>query len=195
MPQLRVQVTNHNPQEPVRDAIVNTFYLDTDVDFLDFGPELDELANDVNDLFSNCVSSLGQFTTRIYKMSDPEPRRPKATKSKTVTASTALGPREVALCLSFYAGDNVPRRRGRLYLGPWTSSAMNERPTSVPINLVSTLAQGLADLGGPNVQWVVHSPTDNEFHNVTYRWIDNEWDTIRSRGRKATVRNGAQLEG
>lgn len=194
MPQYRVQVTNSNPTEPVRDAIVNTFYLDTDVEIFDEF-QAGEIADDVNDLWSNAVLSLGQFKTQIYLMSDPEPRRPIATKTKAVAASTAIGPREVALCLSYYSEDNVPRRRGRMYLGPWAGSAMSERPGTPPITVLGTLAQGLADLGGLNVQWVVHSPTTGEYHNVTHRWIDNEWDTIRSRGRKATTRNLQAIEG
>lgn len=194
MAQYRLQVINSNPSQPARDAIVNTIYLDTDVTILT-GTDEQALAQDLANIWVNRMPTLGQIKVQLYDMSDPKPRRPKATSTQNTTPSTGLAPREVALCLSFYADDNVPRRRGRIFLGPFRASEMSERPGQLLIDRAKSVAQDLANLGGANVQWVVHSPTTGDFHNVTHVWVDDEWDTIRSRGRRAGVRNLQELEG
>jgi hypothetical protein len=190
----RFQAINSDPQQPVRDAVVNTFYLQSSG--LTFGEDLGALCQDAAVLFRDYgASHLGEVKVQAYDMADEKPRRPEQTKTAVKTKGTSLGPREVALCLSYYAGQNVPRKRGRLYLGPWASSLMAERPGTQVIDAAKGLAQGIADLGGIDIQWVVYSPTDGQAHKVTNIWVDNEWDTIRSRGRRAEVRNAQALEG
>jgi hypothetical protein len=66
--------------------------------------------------------------------------------------------------------------------------------------VLNTLRIELANLGGVDVQWCVYSPTtpgdmSDKFKQVTRGWIDNEWDTQRSRGLRATLRNGWAQEG
>lgn len=195
MPQYRIQVSNSSPDSPARDAIVNTIYVDTDAEFAVSGVDADGLLNDVLNIWDNRLRGLGEWKAKLYKMSDPEPRFPIATKIKTVTPATALGPREVALCLSFYSERNTPRRRGRLYLGPWPSGALNERPTDTLCDGLLSMAQDLGALGGINMQWVIFSPTSGEYHNVSDCWVDNEWDTVRSRGVRATSRRRRAVEG
>lgn len=105
--------------------------------------------------------------------------------------STAV--REVALCLSFFSVRNIPRQRGRLYLpvyalGAATASA---RPPSATMTKVMALGPILAGLGGPDVDWVVFSKSDGVARPVTNYWVDDEWDTIRSRGLTPTTRQVA----
>lgn len=194
MAQYRAQVQNWDPAEPVRDAIVNTVYFDTDA-LPGSGFDADQVADDLNQLWRTSFGSLGQFRTRIYNMSDAEPRQPLADRSFNHVKSTALGPREVALCLSYYAGSNTPRRRGRIYTGPWNTSDMTSRPGLPSRNALLDFATGLANIGGVNMQWVQYSPTTGDFSNVTNVWVDDEWDTMRSRGRKATSRVTRAVEG
>jgi len=191
MAKLRVQATRVPSSGQPRDRIVHTFYLDTDrvgVDPVDY----DDLASDTNAIFQQRFGALLPFTgweTSIYNMGDEEPRQPRAKVflAKPV-AGSAPGPREVALCLSFYAERNLPRQRGRIYCGPFLTSQLNERPPQTATEAVAGLAVDLGNLGGVNVDWCVYSPTDQLYRKVTHYWVDNEWDSVRSRGLKGDAR-------
>lgn len=198
MAQYRCQIAAYGSNDPARDQIVNTFYLDTDLDPLT-GTHPEGLIADAVDVFLGNMSygpGIDRLHGRIYKMSDPEPRLPISEKITPFTASTAAGaPREVALCLSYFADRNTPRRRGRMYMGPFRASEMALRPGLALRQQLQALANGISGLGGANVQWVQYSPTTGEFHNVTDYWIDDEWDTMRSRGLRATTRLAGTVNG
>jgi len=110
------------------------------------------------------------------------------------------------------------RRRGRIYIGPLGEAHNAEavdgagRPTEVLINAINFAASRLQDQAsdiatepvGSSTPWVVYSrPTTDawnathpgderlsgSFHRVTDGWVDNEWDTQRRRGLKATTRS------
>lgn len=103
----------------------------------------------------------------------------------------ATSPREIAVCLSFYSGTNRPTRRGRLYLPFWMlggSGTLAGRPASVTRDKVGALAPILANLGGVDVDWCVWSRKEKVARPVTNWWVDDEWDTVRSRGLRPTVR-------
>lgn len=101
-------------------------------------------------------------------------------------------PREVACCLSFYSTRNLPRQRGRLYI-PMAlivpSLNINQaRPTGSIQAKVGELAAGLQELGDTEVDWSVYSRVDDDARPVTNWYVDDEWDTIRSRGLRPTAR-------
>jgi len=106
-------------------------------------------------------------------------------------APASASPREVAVCLSFFSERNIPRRRGRLYI-PFLimgfTSPNTVRPTSVVRDKVGALAPIFADLGGVDVDWCVYSRVNNAAYPVTNWWVDDEWDTVRSRGLRSTTR-------
>lgn len=191
MAQYRMQVTYlNNAETTAENHIVNTFYLDTDA--LSGADDPQALCNDAATLFSTFRTQMAGFNrcrVRAYNMSHEPPRLPVGEKVLTIAGTSAPGPREVALCLSYYAGVNQPRRRGRMFIGPWAAASMSERPVQGQLDNLLTLADGIAGLGGINVQWVQHSPTTGEFHNVTKSWVDNEWDTVRSRGLRGLTRS------
>lgn len=104
-------------------------------------------------------------------------------------------PLEVALCIS-YANDSqigVPRarRRGRIYISGWTEAAnTNGRPSSL---YPGSLCDGFRDyaeavnlIGG--IEAGVWSRADEVVYPLERCWVDNEWDTMRSRGGKSTER-------
>lgn len=118
------------------------------------------------------------------------------------TASFDMYPNEVACCLSFRGDvDGVPeesgttrpraRRRGRVYLGPFQSNAGvnasdgGSRPSSTfrdivmdaYVAMLSTLSSA-----APVINHVIYSPTTAIAHVVKEAWIDDAWDTVRSRG-------------
>lgn len=178
------------------DTVVNTFYLDTDA--LSGADDPQSLVDDAVDVwFANVdvCTGFNQIRGRIYDMSDAEPRQPVAQRVQAAASSGDAGPREVALCLSYFADTNTPRRRGRMYIGPFFQSKMAERPSTTTQDKLAAIAAGISGLGGINVQWVQYSPTTQSFHNVTNWWIDNEWDTMRSRGLKGTARQQGTVNG
>lgn len=199
MPQYLFQMSREPSSNLARDRIVTTFHIDTDLDSItpdmEAGPNI---AVDAATLFVETLPGIVGFTgwtCRAYQHGQPKGSPPVLTEFwPTQGTPAAGGPREVALCLSYFADRNIPRRRGRMYIGPWASN-LSERPAADRLAMLGTLAEGISGLGGPNVQWVQYSPTTGEFHNVTDYFIDDEWDTIRSRGLRPTSRRTGTVSG
>jgi len=110
--------------------------------------------------------------------------------------------REVACCLSFYAGENRPRQRGRLYIPAFLCQAGSTTPLRPILGTrqkVADLAPLFEGLGGTDVDWVVFSripAPDGTPRSVTNWWVDDEWDIVRSRGLQPTTRlEGTTSEG
>ena len=186
------------------DYITNTVYFRRSAAGPDItDPNFQTLAVDIANLFGtyrSLPSGYNRVTVKTYNMEDAKPRPIKgdATYLIPTTSTSESGPREVALCLSYWATRNLPRNRGRIYTGPWITGT--ERPAPAAIALLQTLKQGLANIGGTDIQWCVYSPTTPgglglQFKKVSGAWIDNEWDTIRSRGLRATTRDATAIEG
>lgn len=192
MSKIRVQVITRRQTDLARDHIVNTVHFD------DFnidptgGTNWKAFADDVKAVFQNRSGVPFGYgvETKVYDMADAKPRPVKASSpwaQGLAGFSSEFAPREVALCLSYFSERNLPRFRGRIYLGPW--AAAPERPTSAQIAAVKALSTGLEGIGGPDVDWGLWSPTRAAFSKITAGWVDDEWDTIRSRGLRATSRN------
>jgi len=187
---IRVQVITRKANALAIDHIVNSvFFDDFNIDPTG-GTNWQNFANDVRDAFvPRGGMPLGYgVETKVYDMADAKPRPVKAT-SAWIAGSNSNGtsaPREVALCLSYYSERNLPRFRGRLYIGPWNFA--EERPAPGQIDAARDIAGRLANIGGPDVDWGLWSTTRNAFSKVTNGWVDNEWDTVRSRGLKAITR-------
>lgn len=136
----------------------------------------------------------------LFDLDEAEPRLPIETRLWTLIAGDAAtqAPPEVALCLSFQAApvSGIPqaRRRGRVYLGPFiagSSPAGNDgRPSAALIGSAVAAGNFLLDslVTGGSVLWNVYSRKDDAMYAITDGWVDNEWDTMRSRGRDATAR-------
>lgn len=178
-----------------RDVCTNTLYFKAP---LHTSADPGGLPQDLRNIYTartEFTVGANEIETRFYDMEDPEPR-PIRGSSKGAITKILGGPKEVALCLSFYADRNIPRRRGRLYFGPLAPTT--ERPTDAFLNSALAMADSFAALGGTDIDWVVYSPTDHKAHpendaedyayKVSDAWCDDEWDTVRSRGRKATKR-------
>lgn len=181
-----------------RDAITNTIFLDTDEVATD--PNYGSLATDLAVIYQGLGANLmpagvGNVTVRAYDMADDSPRRVRAEATRAIAGTGGPGPREVALCLSFRAERNLPRHRGRVFMGPIRSSLMGERPTNTLEPAIAQFANGISGLGGVNVQWVVYSRRDNTYRTVRQWWHDDEWDTQRSRGLKSTRRVSGNVNG
>ena len=159
----------------------------------------DQLATDLNAIMQAFALNIAQFqiTTKLYDLDNDKPRPVKAEHTANQGAHGALSlPRELALCLSFYADRNLPRQRGRLYMPVtlWKSSA-GVRPAGSDQTKLLDLADSLSGLGGANVDWCVYSRVDNVHRKVTNAWADKEWDTVRSRGLKGDSRQTRSVSG
>jgi hypothetical protein len=188
MAKLRVQVITKTATALAPDFVVNTVYFD--VFGIQGDPDYQAIANSTRDAFKarNTLPGGWGCETRVYDMADPLPRPIKATGAWQVTSAGAGLPnvREVALCLSYYSERNLPRFRGRLYVGPFV--ILTERPNATALDSVMALAVAIAAVGGANVDWQLYSPTRNAYSKITNVWADDEWDTVRSRGLRATTR-------
>lgn len=196
----RILVITRRAADLAVDHIVNTVHLNhTQIDPLSDVDEL-ALATDTRNVFAGYRGGIPAgygVETKLYNLNDPHtignPRPVRAAAGWLAygLAGGVSGPREVALCLSYHGERNIARQRGRIYIGPWNNDSVVERPTANSIESLGLIAQGLANVGGVNVDWVVKSQfplPDGSTHSIKGAWVDNEWDTIRSRGLRGTAR-------
>lgn len=129
---------------------------------------------------------------KLYDAEAPAPNYPKAVyETQQNQRNMTQWVHELALCLSYYSVHNVQRHRGRLYLCPglmFNTAGLDQFATTVQMQKMADYAKVLQDIGGVNVDWCVWSRTDRKAYPVTDFWVDNEWDTQRRRGMKATQR-------
>jgi hypothetical protein len=136
---------------------------------------------------------------RVYDVSDPLPREPQIiTYPFPASGGTAL-PSEVAVCNSYFADRNLPRQRGRIFIGPVTTAAMGSGspfPVRVKLEMRQSLAEASKDLvelgAGAGFNWCVRSQAGvgvTTFSPITDGWVDDAFDTQRRRGEKASTRN------
>jgi hypothetical protein len=160
----------------------------------------------VKPFFSSCVN-FEAATTRFYGGDDFSSQHTFLEEDDLLTTSPGSEvnlPNEVAVCLSF-AGvaaiggfpTNAQNRRGRVYLGPLNTSALNQTASNPPrvdpdLQTAWVTAGGtlLNDVSVDGVfEWVVVSrATGGEIIPITHGWCDNEFDTVRRRGLKPDAR-------
>jgi hypothetical protein len=154
------------------------------------------------------VTRLVPVTVKHYDITahlDGSPHgAPVATTSFTLGSNTSTGdalPEEVACVLSFHApygtdqeesGVIRPRARdrGRIYIGPFDTAALNSTVNTTPSSILMTSildgGRSLLDLVGAN--WRQWSRAAARVQTVSDVWVDNAWDTQRRRGPRATAR-------
>lgn len=186
------------------DRFINTFH------FLSAEASLAAAASDIHPVLqafyngpAGTGSQLGSLmpafvqrtaSIRYYDMATAEPRVPDI-RTFTIPAPLAGAPlpEECAVVCSFHGVPPVtPRKRGRVYLGPFTTNT-GVTGTNLPFT-VTPFVQGLVTersefLASSEVGWVVYSPTDDAFTPVRGGFCDNAFDTMRKRGPKATARS------
>jgi hypothetical protein len=130
---------------------------------------------------------------RIYNLADVKPREPSIhTFTLEGGDSSQDLPNEVAVTMSFYADRNLPRQRGRLYLGPLKLLGVGNgvADSEVGANLKDGIWQGLDAMAlvSGNAVWCVYSQMDGVMRPVSNVWVDNAFDTQRRRGAIASSR-------
>jgi len=140
---------------------------------------------------------LPNCSARVYKLGDTPPRQPTIVNYNLgpVPQANSL-PSEVAVCASFFAGVNLPRRRGRVYIGPLTVSTGSSetgtgivRPTvAIQRALTTSMKRLQANAVTSGLRWCVLSQVDAALKDITAGWADNAYDTQRRRGEDASAR-------
>lgn len=223
MPHVHVQVIFPYFTGLPRDVAINTFNFR--VDALDLstldsvGGRLNEFYNDAAGASQTLAQHMGLSITRnackfkYYEiptaygpMGDPI-REDTWTLDPAGTGIYPL-PMEVAACCSMVGADasasSIPirRRRGRIYLGPLNSLAIDTTLDNFPnlstatrTNLAERANNLVGDNGVEGVDWVVWSRAGwaagagaDAFQTVRYGWVDNEFDTQRRREMDSTAR-------
>jgi hypothetical protein len=136
------------------------------------------------------------FTLKAYDAATPPPSYPLATASQAGPPAPSGTAREIALCLSYYSTYNRPRFRGRLYLPQtWLGGQVQLRPTQTQIDTALAFkTEVLAKSLPAQANWVVWSTVEKKSQGgVSNVWVDDEWDTIRSRGLAPTARTLASV--
>lgn len=161
-----------------------------------FGDDAQALANALktNLMANTLLGAAMPFTIKVYNAEKAPPNYPLAQASNGSGSHTTDIPREIALCLSYYSTFNRPSYRGRLFIpAAFLQGAVNLRPTPTQITnclgFANTFGKGLPT--GHN--WVVYSKKLAQSFGVSNVWVDDEWDTMRSRGLKSTTRQLATI--
>lgn len=214
---VRAQSIWHGPSGLPTDRFVTTWAFVRDQAVTgDAGTQADEVAERLREFWleptdaspnvafyiPGSIVDLG-LEIRCYDLGEavtpPQERTPRIYEYEAIgmggNNSTPL-PREVAVTLSFYAERNQPRLRGRVYLGPFTSSALTVEPDDARVSTsmrtaIVKAAHRLSSAGmgvGDRMQWGVLSQMDQEIRPVTHGWVDDAFDTIRSRGQDPLTR-------
>lgn len=200
MPNYAVQIVMFPASNVIEDATTNTWSCEAadSAGALLFTNAVVAFYNGIRDRFST-LTRQNNHVYKIFDRADPTPRQPVLEGLWNFTAAPTGNPLppEVAKCLSFQgvAVSGVPqaRRRGRVYLGPFNTSTLgtNGRPTTALTDDIRDDAQVLltASKAATTWFWTVWSDTLGTGVEVDNGWVDDEWDTMRSRGRDATYRD------
>lgn len=181
------------------DNIINTFAFQWvgvgAPDFETLVTLIDDFYDEVGtDVFSNVLALANNaHQVKIYDLTDPSPRPPVYVGTFTQTGGTNPLPTEVAICASFQgiqeAGHSQARRRGRVFIGPVRSAALSVGSDGYPRvsgSARSAIATACTDLqanaSAADWAWCVWSRADDELYIVNNGWIEDEFDTQRSRG-------------
>ena len=184
------------------DVNVNTFaFIGPDV----FTPTEGNFVNVTIKAFYDEIRSAGMLAGRaqaghsvkIYAATTATPNYPIDESSFNLTsAPVALDlPAEVTLCVSF-ANDSavvVPRarRRGRIYIGGHIETLNSVgRPTGPLTVALADAYENYVDAINSDTDFAasIWSRANASLYPIERVWVDNEWDTMRSRGGKSTAR-------
>jgi hypothetical protein len=206
---IRAQVIFKGPSGLPEDVYVNSFVFNLSTTTEPTATLYETIANDLRDFYDIAHAPAGnpiklffpaflanQVEMKFYWLGQAPPREPfLQTRLITTDGSSQALPSEVALCASYYADRNLPRQRGRIYIGPFTVGALSGGagapaiPVSGLIDAVRWSSQWLANQGGTSYVWSILSGADGVSRGITNGWVDNAFDTQRRRGEEASTRS------
>lgn len=199
------QVVARPDLDPEANSYVNTFFFRND-GAADVGADiksaLDAFYNVANGgAATSIVARLSPVINpalteyRVYDLGQAVPRTPDILPATWGTTGGAGQPSEVAACISYYAGTNVPRKRGRVFIGPLSTAILGSTGAGasdvlIDSSFVNTLKQAALNLlnTSENIEWTQYSRVANVMSAVTAGWVDNAFDIQRRRGAPGTIR-------
>lgn len=163
------------------------------VDAAAIADALETFYGSLSDLYSTPYITPG-LEVRVYDLSTGPPRVPTIEQRTFTPAGTGVYPNEVAVVLSFYSLVNQPRHRGRIYIGPLAS--IGNSGASGPVSDLEVPGTVRTQIGNAAValaddtatDWAIISGADAIARDVSDGWVDDAFDTQRSRGATATAR-------
>jgi hypothetical protein len=165
------------------------------------GTDAKQLCDDLLAAISSwSVVTSDALTVTAYNLQGAKPNYPMAQSKGSAVPNTLTSNPQQALCLSFYGTDNVPRKRGRLYLPAWLmTTSFSETGAPIASATIRTKAAALvpifAGLGGANVDWIVWSRAGSFASKVTNYFVDEAWDVQRRRKLKSANRTTGTTSG
>jgi len=207
MPNYSVTVTLQAQSGETADNQINTFAFFS-LTALDEGRADDYVAHLANlyDILtlSDCLCGIdtNAHVVKFYNAVTTPGNYPLFTKTFNIAhgPSSIDLPLEVSLCIS-YANDTQTdiapaRRRGRIYIsGHKEADNTAGRPTSGKIlNVVNAYASFVDDVNTiSGFEAGIWSRAEGEVYRIERVWVDNEWDTMRSRGGQSTARSTVMI--
>lgn len=202
MPNVRVQVSFPSVAGDPKDAIVNTWHFFADA--IDEGTRAEIKAAlaafyEGCDAYKSILVAWNLNTTKIYDLSQPEPRTPVDVATLAVTGAPSVNslPRELAVCVSFKtdyeSGVENGRRRGRIFFGPLNTAALGSGGEIASgargqIAASAGVLRATSDLAA-DWSWSIYSRAANATYPVVGGWVDDEFDIQRRRQPTPTTRS------
>lgn len=186
-----------------RNRISNTVHLDH-VGGAVVDADLESMCNDIVAMYQTRYGNASKEVRCTCYDVDAVPNYPRASVVVNEGLAWATShPHEVALCLSYYSEYRGNKNtRGRIYLMPQIAAGgigITERPSSIAmqwaLDFYSASNASFPDLGGVDWKFGVWSRNLKSFAQAHHAWVDDEWDTVRSRGLRATTRLSSDREG
>ena len=156
------------------------------------GTDAQALANALKaNLIAHGTVGGNPFRVKIYDAKKAPPSYPLAIAEQQGTTPSSSHPRELALCLSYYAQYNRPTFRGRIYLSTHHLGTVTAglRPTQADRDAALSWKQVFGAGLPPGTFWCVYSKRTTADSQVTNVWVDDEWDIQRRRGLRGTARS------
>lgn len=127
---------------------------------------------------------------RVYNLGQPPPREQIRRELPLPPRSASGYPAEVCATLSYFAGRNLARRRGRIFLGPLgvgVGTMTSDGRVRIDGNFLETVLGRAENVlrTSENVKWCIVSQADAAAHIINNIWMDDAFDTQRRRGEKA----------
>jgi len=141
------------------------------------------------------ISTTCPFTVKIYDAAKQPPSYPLATATQSGSPLISSAPREIALCLSYYGSRNIPRERGRLFIPlSLMTGAPGKFPTTTQMDeVLVTWGNALVKQITTGTPIILSRVAGLGEVLIEHMWVDDEWDTVRSRGLKASNRRTATV--
>jgi hypothetical protein len=202
---MRFQVALQDDSMLAKDQYVNTFHIANldgtgTISFAPVAAALTTFYNNFKAYLSPTIATadgtIKMYNVNAEKETPPVDQEALVFATEPGTLGAAL-PYEVASCLTYHSFPQtgaVKRQswRGRIYIGPLNvgtvDSTRSGRPSPAFLTGVTNFAKTLAEsIHAAGYHWVIASKVQQRLYPVINFYMDDAWDTQRSRGNRPTM--------